>query len=139
MRTILLLVALVAGSESRLLAEISREGAARLGVDVVQVKGGREARGSIIEHRDGTGLTIAVRRAWLQDKHPDWIAELVAASEAERRTALETLVTRTRTWLETRGDDSQLTPIVRHELDDLERRVADGALPPADQPVDSID
>ena len=95
MRTLLWLVALATLSPAAVLAETSRDAATRLGVDIVQIKGGREVRGSLVQHRDGEGLTIAVRRAWLAKRYADWLAELDAAARTEQRAALESVIERT--------------------------------------------
>lgn len=129
MRTLLWMVAIAMAVPACALAETSRETAARLAVDVVVLKGGRELRGSLIERRAGNGLTIAVRREWLRSRFPDWLAELDAAAQAEHRTALETLITRAREWLADRADDRKLVAVVRPELERLEQRLV-GNPPP---------
>lgn len=106
-------------------AEISRDGAARLGVDVVLVKGNREARGSIIAQAEDGSLTVAVRREWLQAHQPRWGSELQESDEAARRESLETLISRIRAWLAERPDDQELTAIVRRELETFGQRLAE--------------
>jgi len=133
MRTVWLSALLLVTVSTPSQADITREAAARLGVDVVQIKGGRDARGSIVERREGTGLTIAVRRAWLESREPDWLAELIAAAETERQAVLETLVLRTREWQTARVTSQQLTALVGRELEGFERRLNDEAAPAADE------
>lgn len=106
-------------------AEISRDGAARLGVDVVLVKGNREARGGIISQAEDGSLTVAVRRKWLGEHQPRWAGELQDSGEAVRRESLETLVARIRAWLAGRPEDQQLTAIVRRELDAFEQQLVE--------------
>ncbi|MFO1095654.1 MAG: hypothetical protein U0992_20470 [Planctomycetaceae bacterium] len=133
MRTLLWLVALAILSPSALLAETSRDAAARLGVDVVQLKGGREVRGSLVQHREGAGLTIAVRRAWLAKRYADWLAELDAAAQTEQRAALESVIERTRKWLEGHPDDARLKAVVQPELERLEKQQKADKPAPAEQ------
>lgn len=130
MRCSLAAVALVVIGSAGAYAGVSREQAARLGVDVVQLQGGREVRGSIVERSDDGELSIAVRRAWLKEEQPEWAAELEAAAEAGRRAALETLVERTRDWLAARSEDKRLSAVLQIELERLERRLAKDAPQP---------
>ncbi|REK27891.1 MAG: hypothetical protein DWQ45_16435 [Planctomycetota bacterium] len=97
-------------------AQVTRDTAARLCVDVVQVKRGRELRGSIVARSEDGSLTIAVRREWLEENEPR-MAEDIAAEEAEARIAArQTLIERTESWLDERSDDVELSAILRDEL-----------------------
>ena len=132
-------ITLILCSLSPTYGEISRDAAARLAVDVVLVKGNREARGSIVAREDDGSLTIAVRRAWLIEQQPAWAAELDAAAETARQTALQTLVDRTRTWLQERADNQQLSAIVKRELEGSERQLAAAAGErPASEPSEFV-
>jgi hypothetical protein len=136
MRICLLLVVLVISHGTALLAETTRETAARLCVDVVVVNGGREARGSIVQRGADGAVTIAVRRGWLKSRQPEWLAELDKATAEGRQAARETLITRTREWLTERADEKKLVAVVRMELERLEKETAK---PPvvAEEPADS--
>ena len=124
MRSLVAAVALVSACSSLARSDVTRDQAARLGVDVVLLKGGRQARGSIIERHEDGGLSIAIRRQWLEDRQPQWAEELNAVADAERRAALETLLERTRNWLRERADDQRLCAVLRIELERLERAPA---------------
>ena len=133
MRPMFLTLAVAVACAPAATAETSRARAARLGVDVVILRGGREARGSIVEQRDDGGLSVAVRRAWLRDREPEWAAELDAAKETEQRAALETLVERTQAWMDERADDGRLCAAVGLQLERLQRKLAGGGQPRAEE------
>ncbi len=116
-------------------AEISRDASARLGVDVVLVKGNREARGSIVARRDNGSLTVAVRRKWLREHQPRWADALEATEQEARRQGLETLLTRTRAWIDGRPEDQELNAILREEVRTIMRRQAGEVRPEEEDPV----
>lgn len=96
--------------------EVTRDTAARLCVDIVQIRPGRELRGSIVSRGDDGALTIAVRREWLAEHEPR-MAEELAAEEAEGKVAArEKLIERLEEWLEERSEDVRLSAILRDEL-----------------------
>lgn len=120
MRCSLLLLLLVVPGGT-LDAETTRETAARLGADVVLLHGGREARGSIVRRGEDGEVTIAVRRGWLQSRQPEWLAELDQAAVDGRAAAQQALIDRTGRWLEERGDEPKLAPVLRIELERIEK------------------
>ncbi|MBL8849571.1 MAG: hypothetical protein JNG89_07800 [Planctomycetaceae bacterium] len=132
MRAAWLMALLLAAISTPSQAEITREAAARLGVDIVLLKGGREARGCIVQRREGDRLTIAVRRAWLESRQQGWLAEVNAAAANENHAALDTLIARTRDWQTARVTGQQLTGLVQSELDVFERRLANNPPPAVD-------
>jgi len=135
MRACLPLVVLIAIHGPALRAETTREAAGRLCVDVVLLNGGREARGSILQHKEDGAVTIAVRRGWLKSRQPQWLAEIDQQAAEGRKAAHETLVTRTRAWLTERADEAKLAPVVEIELERLEKIAKKG--PAAAEPLDS--
>lgn len=136
MRCSLLLVVLLLGHGAALNAETTRETAARLGVDVVLLHGGREARGSIVRRGEDGALTIAVRRGWLQTRQPEWLAELDQTAADGRQAAHESLVTRIKGWLAERSDEPKLALVLRMELERIEQAAAKGPVV-AEAPADS--
>jgi hypothetical protein len=120
----LVLLVTVASFSSVTGAETTREAAARLAVDVVALKGGREVRGSIVSRAPDGAVTIAVRREWLQ-QHDQALHDEQDAREAQQREeARSQLTTRTRAWLEERKDDVELSAILRRELESFEKQPA---------------
>jgi hypothetical protein len=112
-------------------AEITRDAAARLAVDVVALKGGLEVRGSIVSRAADGAVTIAVRREWLQ-QHDQVLHDEQAAREVEQRAeSRRQLTTRIRAWLDERKDDVELSAILRRELETFEQQPADNVKPDA--------
>lgn len=106
---------LVSGSAS---GELSRDAAARLAVDVVLATNSRELRGSVA-HQDQQGLTIAVRRNWLQEHEPAF-AKLLADQEAEAaQLSRQKNRERLRDWLDRRRTHEKLRTYLESELERL--------------------
>ena len=101
----LVLLVTVASLSSVTGAETTREAAARLAVDVVALKGGREVRGSIVSRAPNGAVTIAVRREWLQQHDQALHDEQDARETEQREEARSQFATRIRAWLEERKDD----------------------------------
>jgi hypothetical protein len=120
----LVLLVTVAGFSVATGAETTRDAAARLAVDVVALKGGREVRGSIVSRAPDGAVTIGVRREWLQQHDQALHDEQDARETEQREEARSQLATRIRAWLEERKDDVELSAILRRELETLEQQPA---------------
>lgn len=94
--------------------EITRDAAARLAVDVVLAKGGRELRGAILSRDDET-LTMAVRRAWLKQHEPSAYTLLAQQEHQQREAARAETVLRIDAWLNEAGDAPDLVQFLKEE------------------------
>jgi len=119
-------------------AELTRDAAARLAVDAVLLKGGREVRGSIMSQGADGAITIAVRRDWLQQHEQALVEEQVAREAQQRDEARKQLTTRIRTWLDERKDDVELSAILRRELETYEQEPAQAEKKPAAKPSEFL-
>lgn len=106
-------------------AEVTRNQAARMGVDVILIRGGGELRGCILSREEDGTLTIAVRREWLQNHQPQRLAEADERAAAQRLEAYRQLVDRIRDWLGDCADDQELSAILRRELEEYQGYVDD--------------
>ena len=105
--------------------DVTRDQAARIGVDIVLTRGGGELRGSIVSREEGGSLVIAVRRNWLRDEQ---LQRLAAEEQAEAERRLETyeqLVDRIRDWLRDCEDEPEFAAILERELEEYEAYVED--------------
>ncbi len=94
----------------------------RFAIDLVLSRGHGELRGLLLGESK-TETVLAVRRDWLERKHPDWLRELDAAGNTENDAAQTTRDERIDAWikrLEGRTDPNrQLIATISLARDDL--------------------
>lgn len=116
-----------------LAARPPRSAAARLGVDLVSIRGGARLRGAVVRRDADGALVMAVTRDWLKTAHPELLAAQEAQEATERKAALTVLRDRIQTWLEERKDQQRLAFFLKQELErvesELERFDEQPALP----------
>jgi len=108
-------------------AQIDRDTAASLGVDVLLLRGGGELRGSIVNKDDGV-VRVAVRRTWLRQHDPERFEKQLSAERQDAQAANRQLIERIDKWLAELPDDSPLAPTVRLQREEAQQALAEGDL-----------
>lgn len=119
-------------------AEVTRDQAARLGVDVVLTRGGGEVRGSIVSRAEDGSLTMAVRREWLGDRQPQRLADEEQQEKSDRIAGYKQLAERIRNWLRDVDDESELHAILQRELETYSAYVGDPDSIPQAEPSEFL-
>ncbi len=117
----------IAGMTSMMRADITRDAANRLCIDIVVVERDRDVRGVIVSRSNDGGATMAVRRGWLRTAQPEMYEEYRAGEIEERAAGDEVLIERINAWIaELDADaDRQLIGILNLERTNAQRRAED--------------
>lgn len=115
----------ICGATAR--AEITRDAANRLCVDIVVVERGADVRGMIVSRANDGGATLAVRRGWLREAQPELYEEFRESELESQRAGDELLVERIDAWIAELDpdEDRQFIAILEGEREDVSRRIED--------------
>jgi len=97
----------------------SKSSSAQTGVDIVRLKSGRTLRGAVVQRSAEGGLTLVVRRAWLEKAFPDWSMEVAAANADAQFAAWKDITARVELLLTDRPEAPRLTFFLRQESERL--------------------
>jgi hypothetical protein len=98
-------------------------------VDVVRLKSGRTIRGAIWQRTPSGGLTLVVRRAWLEQTAPDWARQVADDNRRQQQRAWEEARDRLDQLLAAEGLGPRLNFFWQEERDRLQKLLA---TPPAE-------
>ena len=127
-RWLLLAMATLFALPVSLRAELTTREARLYCVDIVQLKGGDELRGSVLS-RDDKELRIVVQRDWLSNNQPELAKKLNDDAASLIETNRQDLIQRITSWKEERAADSRLVSALKQELDRLAKPNLNAAAP----------
>jgi hypothetical protein len=120
-------VSILAASGPAAWADITRDAANRLCVDVVVVERGRDVRGVIVSRTADGGATLAVRRGWLRTAQPEIYEEFRTTELEELNAGTQQLIERIDAWMAELDaeEDRQLLGVLTNERENAESRNAE--------------
>ncbi len=106
-------------------ADITRDAANRLCVDVVVVERGRDIRGVIVSRDNDGGASVAVRRGWLRTEQPEVYEEFRVGELRSQQQGNQQLIERIDAWIVELdpNEEGQLIGILETERNSANQRI----------------
>ncbi len=109
-------------STSSLQAQLPSSSKKSLVVDEVITTDGKRFYGIILSNSDRDGLTIMIRRDWLEKTHPDFYQTHLAKESEKEIQAMTNHLFRLEAWWKSRKENSELVTFVDREMERVEKQ-----------------